>query len=263
MKAILALLVISLLVFQKSQSQDSTVIHTFSIGETKVSVEEQCFSPCESNIVFIHLHDNEKTSLEAAHHFLLENGGRLIRLVNDSQRNVLVVINNKECCFDPNRIYSTIGIQESLLSLTEKYPSIAEEKVALFSHAIRKQFITEKNLIVSLHNNSDTLYSIAKIKEDILNNRYAGNYFINEAMDVDDFVLTSDTTIYNQMVAKNINVVWENATAIPDDGSLSIYAGKKKIPYINIETQHEHLQEQLDLLQALKDIIIKYKNGSQ
>ena len=259
MKEILALLIVSLLIFEKCQSQDSAKVHHFKVGETILSVEEQCYSPCKSNIVFIHLHDNEKTSIEAAQKFLLENGGRFIKLVNDSQRNVLVVVNNKECCFDPNRMYSTIGIKTSLKDLTVAYPTIAESEVKQLSSQILKKFISKQKLIVSLHNNTDTNYSIAQIRKDIMKKKYVGKYYINKAMDEDDFILTTDLNIYNQIVAKNINVVWENSSAILDDGSLSIYAGKHNIPYINIETQHEHKKEQIDLLQAIKDIILKYK----
>jgi hypothetical protein len=43
-----------------------------------------------------------------------------------------------------------------------------------------------------------------------------------------------------------------------DDGSLSVYAAKKKIPYINIEALHGHLDEQIRMLETLKDIIFRY-----
>lgn len=259
MKVKFVLLIVILLIVQTSQSQNSTYVHHFNVGETIIAVEEQCYTPCKSNIVFVHLHDNEKTSIEAAQNFLMENGGRFIRLINDSQRNVLVVVNNKECCFDPNRMYCTIGIKTSLKELSVAYPTIAENEVKQLSSQILKKFISKQKLIVSLHNNSDTNYSISQIRKDIMKNEYAGKYFINKAMDEDDFILTTDLNIYNQIVAKNINVVWENFSAILDDGSLSIYAGKHNIPYINIETQHEHKQEQIDLLQAIKDIILKYR----
>ena len=77
-------------------------------------------------------------------------------------------------------------------------------------------------------------------------------------MDEDDFILTTDSTIFNRIAAKNINVIYEFAQNISDDGSLSVYAGKRKIPYINIEAQHDHKLEQMALLSALDEIIKEY-----
>lgn len=256
MKQWLVFIVLITLVCQTSRAQDSSKTHKYEVGETPLTIEEQCYKSCDSSITFIHLHDNESTSTEVAHNFLLQNGGRFIRLVNDSQRNVLVVIANQKCCFDPNRIYSTEGIKASLLNLTDTYPSVAVEEVAKFSNQILQKFIKNQSLIVSLHNNTNSNYSILQIQKDLFNKKYFGKIFINPDMDEDDFILTTDISIYHKIAAKNINVIWENVKLTPDDGSLSQYAGKHKIPYINIEAQHEHKAEQMAMLQAIKDLII-------
>ena len=255
MKEWLVFIVLIMLVCQTSRAQDSLKTHEYKVGETTLTIEEQCFKPCEGHITFIHLHDNESTSIEVAHDFLLQNGGRFIRLVNDSQRNVLLVVANKECCFDPNRMYSTEGIKASLLNLTDKYPSGAVEEVAKFSNQILQKFINNQSLIVSLHNNTNSNYSILQIQKDFFYKKYFGKIFINPDMDEDDFILTTDIAIYHKIVAKNINVVWENVNLTQDDGSLSHYAGKHNIPYINIEAQHEHRAEQMAMLHAIKEMI--------
>ncbi|MEJ7676319.1 MAG: hypothetical protein WKG06_00245 [Segetibacter sp.] len=51
----------------------------------------------------------------------------------------------------------------------------------------------------------------------------------------------------------------ENVNAIEDDGSLSVYAARHNIPYVNVEAQHEHSEEQLALLRLLEDIIKEYR----
>ncbi len=258
MKGILSYLFLSTILLQNCLTQNYSQVYKYKVGETILSIEEQCYVPCDNNIVFIHLHDNESTSIEIAYDFLMHNGGKFIRLVNDSQRNVLIVTANKECCFDPNRMYSKEGIKASLLNLTDKYASVAVERVAKFSTQLLQKFIKTQSLIVSLHNNTDTNYSILQIQKDYFNKKYFGKIYINPDMDEDDFILTTDINIYYKIVAKNINVIWENVDQTPDDGSLSHYAGRNKIPYINIEAQHEHKAEQIVMLNAIKDVIARY-----
>jgi hypothetical protein len=49
-------------------------------------------------------------------------------------------------------------------------------------------------------------------------------------------------------------VVLQSANAI-DDGSLSIYCQKNKLPYINIEAQHGQKAEQIKMLQETYSLI--------
>lgn len=79
-------------------------------------------------------------------------------------------------------------------------------------------------------------------------------------MDVDDFILTTDISLFNRIREKKINVVREDINTVKDDGSLSVFAARHKIPYLNIEAEHEHLQEQLAMLKILEDIIREYRN---
>ena len=253
------LLPILILCCLSAPAQDSTYVYEYKIAETTIKVEEQCFSPCKSNIIFVHLHDNEYTSLEVANEYLSANGGRLVRLRNNNERIVETVLGNTSYCFDPNRIYSNEGIDASVLNWTDTTHPIVVEDIGTFSRQFLTRFINTKSLIVSLHNNTDTNYSIFQVQNDLLDNKYSGKIHVNPDMDQDDFILTNDTTIYNRIAAKNINVIWEDASAIEDDGSLSVYAGLHKIPYINVEAQHDHKEEQLALMAALKEIIEEYR----
>ena len=45
-----------------------------------------------------------------------------------------------------------------------------------------------------------------------------------------------------------------------DDGSLSVYCGMKKIPYINVEAQRGHLQEQIAMLKELQNLLPSYQS---
>jgi hypothetical protein len=76
-------------------------------------------------------------------------------------------------------------------------------------------------------------------------------------MNPHDFILTTDRPIFHYLKRRKFNVVLQHHDPV-DDGSLSVYAARKKIPYINIEALHGHLDEQIKMLEALKDIIFRY-----
>ena len=67
-------------------------------------------------------------------------------------------------------------------------------------------------------------------------------------MDQDDLIFTTELAIFNKLKLANVNVALQSKSA-PDDGSLSIYAMHKKIPYINVEVQHGHVEENLRLIE--------------
>ncbi len=76
-------------------------------------------------------------------------------------------------------------------------------------------------------------------------------------MNAHDFILTTEKAFFNYLKQKKLNVVLQHPRPY-DDGSLSVYAGKKKIRYINVEALHGHLDEQVRMLEALKAIISRY-----
>ena len=73
-------------------------------------------------------------------------------------------------------------------------------------------------------------------------------------MDPDDFIYTTDSFIFEQMKAHEINVILQDNSDPVDDGSLSVYCGKKGLKYVNIETQHGHFEEQIALIELIYSI---------
>lgn len=67
-------------------TQDNSFVSNYTIGETKISVIEQCCYPCHRGVLFINLHDNENASVKAAEQYLNEIGGRLINIENNGER---------------------------------------------------------------------------------------------------------------------------------------------------------------------------------
>jgi hypothetical protein len=256
MKKLLYVFFLCIFIIPATFAQDSAVVKTYYLGVDSVSTYTTCFLTCDSNVVFIQLHEDETTGIEAANDYFAENGGYLFQLKHTGERLVKFRHNNREFTVDPNRIFTPTGLKENLTKFKSYSPAAVIHVNRLAKNFLRS-YVDNKKLIVALHNNTEEKFSILsyqKGKPEALN---AAKVFINEEMDPDDFILTTDTSIYRRIKDKNINVVLQSKHA-KDDGSLSIYTQRKKIPYINIEAQHGHVEEQKQMLFAIKDIIASY-----
>ncbi|WP_207496943.1 hypothetical protein [Aridibaculum aurantiacum] len=239
-------------------AQDTTSGKTVRIGNTKVQIITSCFIPCNNGILFLNVHENEKTSVNAATEFMNNYGGKMIRLKHSGERNISFYIGKSRFFFDPNRIYSNKGIQATLKKLSYYTPE-SYKQVQAFSREILKPLQNQK-LLIALHNNTDENYSIKNYQEGGDEENNAKEVYVNPEMDTDDFIITTDSSIYRRIVEKNINVVLQDNKRVADDGSLSVYAAKNNIPYLNIEAQEGHYKEQLAMLEAIEDIIKDYRS---
>src|SRR3546814_8896079 len=66
-------------------------------------------------------------------------------------------------------------------------------------------------------------------------------------MDSDDLIVVTKGRFYRFYKKRGINVVLQSKRPT-DDGSLSVYAEQQKIPYINIEAQEGHLEQQKQMI---------------
>lgn len=255
MKSIAYLLIASI-VYQPLQAQDTTYVKELPLGNTTMKVVTTCYIPCSSKVLFLNVHENERTSVKAASDYLIDNGGTIVHLQHSGERNLTFMLNDTTYIVDPNRMYSKKGLQASLNNLST-YNANADSAIQTVADKIL-QLVDENNLVVALHNNTDKNFSIADYKKGGAEAKNAALLYINPAMDADDFILTTERSIYQQIKDKKISVVLQDNKRVIDDGSLSVYAGKNKKPYINIEAQEGHRDEQLRMLEAISDIIKDY-----
>ena len=68
----------------------------------------------KEDLVFINLHDDEFTAVEAIKKILEQEGGLLIEIENKGKRDLKFKIGNTFYTVDPNRIFSREGITASL-----------------------------------------------------------------------------------------------------------------------------------------------------
>ena len=246
----------SLLFFVQVATAQVT-IKDYSIGQSTIQIKTEYFQPVHQGIYFVNLHSNETTSIEATTSYLTNIGGSLLQLVHGEVRYVNFLLNNISYKIDPNRIFTPLGRKETLKK-NSTYNLQAEKETAQFADTILAQ-LQNPRLIVAMHNNTDKDFSITsytKGKNEAIN---AADVYINNAMDADDFVYTTERSIFEHLKKQQINVVLQKIKGFKDDGSLSIYCGIKHIPYINIEAQEGHKEQQLQMLQALTAILEWYK----
>ncbi len=237
-----------LLLFVLNAKAQNAETETYFLEKTAVRLQLSKYGNDAEKVVFLNLHENEITSVLAAKDYLATRNGHLIAVKQSGNRNLNFVLRGTKFQFDPNRMFTKSGRISTLKLLNKKYIDAAEETVEEFSDKIISR-IRNAKLVVALHNNTNG--------KPLSANSYKNRY-LNPSMDPDDFILTTEKSIYDQLKAKKINTVWETTSTSVDDGSLAYYCSKKNIPYVNVEAQHGHRSQQLKLLNALTSIINQY-----
>lgn len=104
---------------------------------------------------------------------------------------------------------------------------------------------------MTLHNNSEGEYSAASyLPEGELALDAAAVHLPPEA-DPDDFFFVTDPDLFAGLAEEGFTVVLQNNARATDDGSLSVWAARQGIPYVNVEAQHGHRERQIEMLEAL------------
>jgi hypothetical protein len=247
-----------LLSFQpKAQTQTATCL----VGDAPVKMITDSFLSQNPKILFLNLHEDESTSVAAATAHLQIVGGKLIRLQHIGDRNIRFSFQGKNYLFDPNRIFTSAGRKDNLNKLSY-FNATADSIIADFANIVL-QPVHQAKLVVALHNNTNNNFSILSFKKGGKEAKNASKLYINPKMDVDDFVLTTELTVFSFLKKKNINVVLQNNRNCVDDGSLSVYCGKRGIPYINIEAQDGHLDTQIQIIRTLAPLLNRYNEADK
>lgn len=215
------------------------------LGDMEVNLVKYSYG--EPSIHFLAIHDNEDTGVKAAFQYIGINGGTIVDCQYGGVRNFKFDIDDETYQTDPNSIYTPKGVMAGL----EKYDNSSDEVIEELEQAgkrIMKYYNPQKHgYIFTLHNNADGGFGITSYLKGYDLDGTADSLHINFQMDPDDMVLVTEIDLFNRLKKENVNVVLQSLKA-PDDGSLSIYAMQNKIPYVNVEVQHGHIDEHLNLI---------------
>ncbi|MGZ8556844.1 MAG: hypothetical protein ACXWWC_00850 [Chitinophagaceae bacterium] len=241
------LLIVFILNAQKKHIPVTTT-HYHQLGDNQITIKSLQYGK-NKDIVFINLHDNETTSVAATKKLLQTKGGLLIKLENDNKRNIHFRLDGINYTFDPNRMFSKVGIRQTL----KRYKAInnkAIREVEKFATRILKFFPKGVKCVIALHNNKEGGFSVNSYLPGSEYGTDAKKISANESHDPDDFFLTTDSLLFYQLSLEKYNMVWQDKLLVRQDGSLSVYFGEKKICYLNCETQFGKAKKYEEMLAA-------------
>jgi hypothetical protein len=219
--------------------------YTYRLGDKTINLK--CYQYGErKNILMINLHSDETTSVEAAKQVLQETGGVLLKIENNNERIVSFTFQGKTFRFDPNRIFSRKGIITSLQKF-HQYSSHAVRKIEGFAKFVLNKIHRENKTLIALHNNDDGNYSI----DSYANGEFSNDVIkvhVEDSQDKDNFFFTTDAFLHKSFVESKFNSALQNNKHSTDDGSLSVYYGKRKRSYVNVEAESGKREEQMKMI---------------
>ena len=231
----------------KNEVKVKTIL--YQLADNTIPIKIQQFGE-RNDILFINLHDDEYTSVDAAKRILNELGGILIEIENNFQRNIRFRIGRQIHRVDPNCIFSTRGAKKSIEDLGISSARAIDEAMRLGKRIV--QLIPESaKLVIALHNNTPGYFSVNDYTAGNPRSTDSKKVYVNSAEDSDDFFLTTNNDLYERLADKGFNAILQDNKNCNDDGSLSVYCGKNNINYINCETEHGKSQQYDKMLVAL------------
>lgn len=248
-----ALLLLSALLISGCSTPRRTANVPFQIGNT--TVHAQVYQRPAPGPTYLNVHDDENTSVIAGKSVLAKTGGRLIELHHRGHRHVIFQLDGQTYRFDPNRIFSPVGVRATL-ERTKNYSDAAQRAVECFAHDFIERFALDREpVIIALHNTGGGGLSINSYLATgdkpttasavhVSTNRFAG-----------DFFYVTDRRFFDYLKERDFNVTLQDDANVPDDGSASVYFARKGIPYINVEADNNHLAEQIEMLRVAREMV--------
>lgn len=221
----------------------------YKLAENTVSIKVLQYGE-RKDVVFISLHDDESTSVDAAKKLLQEHGGLLIEIENNAQRNIRFRLGQNSYKVDPNRIFAKEGIKKSLDELGPTSARAIDE-VEKLGKRITQLIPEDAEYVIALHNNTPGYFSAIEYTPGNKRSVDTKKVFINDKQDADDFFLTTDHSLYEKLADKGYNTILQDNKNCTEDGSLSVYCGKKNIRYVNCETEHGKTEQYFEMMKAL------------
>lgn len=225
----------------------------YQLGNSIIPIKTTQYG-IRNDLVYINLHDDEFTSVEATRKLLEKEGGLLIELENKGRRDLRFRIGNIYYRVDPNRIFSPEGISTSLRE-KRRYSIKASQEVAKLGQRIVQLFPKNPLCIIALHNNTHDYFSINDYLPGNIRAQDAAKVYTNPDQDPDDLFITTNRGIYNYLTRKKYNSVLQDNDNCRQDGSLSVYCGKKNIQYVNLETEHGKYDQYAEMIGYLYEVI--------
>ena len=213
----------------------------------------------------INLHENEATSVQAASAALAAQPGELIALHAQGQRLVRFFIGWRPHVFDPNRIFTDAGLDQTLSRHASSTPAaraavrgLRDAVLALLAPvppggAAHRDAAGQEPPVVALHNTRVGSYSLASYQPGAALAGDAQRLACPQPEHSNDFFLVTGNDWFEALSARGFNAVLQ-AEQAADDGSLSVWFAQQGRPYINVEAGFDRLDSQTRMLEAVLDL---------
>lgn len=228
------------------------MIKTIKLGNASFQLI-QAYGNVNDSIIFVNVHEDEHTSIETVEEYSKSQPVHFIRIGHLKTRRLEFDIKSKAFSVDPNRIFTRKGRRKTLKD-GGRFSFKASKEVKNFSLQLL-DYITDKSVVVAMHNNTDVNYTIKSYLPGGDESPNTKEVYVNPEMDADDFIYTTVKVYFDKFKELGINVILQDNDKYVNDGSLSVYCGQNGINYINIEAQKGHFEEQLALIEATMSIL--------
>lgn len=226
------------------------------LGDTEITIAVH--SADSPGPAFLVLHDNEDTAVEAGLEAIRARGGRLVEVRARGRRLVAFELDGQTWRFDPNRVFTPDGAEATLLSHNGDAPSAALAEVQRFADAVLAVYgAASLPLVATLHNNSEGEYSALSYAPGGEHAGDAAAVHLPPGADPDNFFFVTDRTLYDALVSAGFAAVLQDNARVADDGSLSVWAARRGVPYVNVEAQHGDRERQVQMLETLGRLLAK------
>jgi hypothetical protein len=220
------------------------------LGDTEITIAVH--SAEGAGPAFLVLHDNENTAVEAGLEAIRARGGRLVEVQARGRRLVAFEMDGQTWRFDPNRIFTEAGAKATLQSHSGSAPPEILAEVRRFAEAVLAVYGAESlPFLATLHNNTEGEYSALSYTPAGDHAQDAAAVHLPPGADPDNFFFVTDRALYDALAAEGFAVVLQDNARVTDDGSLSVWAARRGVPYVNIEARHGDREGQVQMLEAL------------
>ena len=252
---LLLLIVIGLPVYAEDSVSDTFNI----IGQAKIlPVTQTCAGNPWPDIVWVHVHDNEETARQAALLTLNQiKQGCLVDFRHDGSREISIKKAEVSYHFDPNRIFTESGRNNAVKCLRGNCAG-AREELGQEVRSFLDQYLIHAKLIVALHNNHPGGLSIRNYVPGGSMAQTMSQVAVSPDKDPHDFFYVTSRQAFDFLSGRNFNVVLQNNQDVHDDGSLSVWAARQQIDYINAEGGAGNLISQMAMLAAVRAYMLQY-----
>jgi hypothetical protein len=233
----------------------TSAAHEYRLGDTLI--ESVLYRAQGSDLLLFNLHENESTSVEAALHLIRRRGGQVLALHHSGEREITFLLSGHSFSFDPNRIFTDSGAAATVSPQGPSRPEAVTVVRDFAKEIVSTYSLDSSSAIVTLHNNTDGAYSAESYLPEGQYALDARKVFVDRSRDPDDFFFVTDASLFTRLSRSGFNVVLQNNRFVTDDGSLSVLAARRGIPYVNVEAQHGHRKAQEKMLRALLKVLRK------